>query len=183
MTSEVLSLFWQHAFPLVKPRWLCLIASLSPICLYIPSRNVSVPYLYRSICSMMFLGTEVRLTFWYFPGLLFLPFQKHDCDVSLFFTEHGLYLTAVTFQIQCYICQFTQDSGMHLFKFSRWSQTWSSFTMGKSSLSQLMPWDSEAQLEPQWPLKTEANKNLWCLLPHDQKKFCLRKWKLKFKQV
>lgn len=33
---------------------------------------------------MMFLATEVSLTVWYFPGLLFLSFQKHGCDVSLY---------------------------------------------------------------------------------------------------
>ena len=53
--------------PLVKPCWLSQMTSLSSVCLIRASRR---------ICSMIFPGTEVRLTGRWFLGSSFLPFLK-----------------------------------------------------------------------------------------------------------
>lgn len=65
----------------------------------------------EGICSMIFPGTEVRLTRW-FPVSFFLPFSKDGCKVSLFSSHLGLHLTAQTPWRS--ISQFPQDSGIIL---------------------------------------------------------------------
>ena len=68
----------RQVLPLVKACWLSYIRSLSFVCLSTASGNK---------CSMIFLGTEVWLTGWQFPGS-FLPFLKMDVTL-LFFQTPG----------------------------------------------------------------------------------------------
>ena len=146
--------------PLVKPCWLSQITSLSSMC------TAS-----RRICSMIFPGTEGRLTGRYFPGYSFLPFVKMgtmfppfqspgtspDCRDFLNIRKSDLATTSAH-SLRTPGCILSGPINVCMFRVLRWSRIWSSLTVGGTFLPQSLPWCPSTQKVwvEKLPVKTVA---------------------------
>ena len=125
------------------PCWFSSVTSLYFICLSIASRRI----------FHLSWHWQVRLTGWYFLGSSFSPFLKmgvilHFSPVIRDFTWLPWLFKYHWEWFGDYVSWFPQDSGMHLirtqqdlwmFKFLRWSWTWSLLTVGCGFPSALLP--------------------------------------------
>jgi len=124
----------RHDPPLLKWCWVSLITSWSDMCLNISPRRTY---------SMIFPGTEVKLTSLYFPRSSFLPFLKmgvmflffqslraspdsHDFSILM---VSGL-ATSPSTSLSTLRCMSSVPIGLFTFKLIRWSQTCSFLTVG-----------------------------------------------------